>query len=133
MTRAKLPFVALKVLEEKGPCSCTELGALMGMTREAARNHVRFLSLLEPKVIYIQGWKPALGYGKGSGGPIWAAGDLPNEPQPPQIGRRPKVVREEDDEEYLEKSIRAEVKVKAESIKPFRHWQDAALFGEARS
>lgn len=122
---AKLPFVALAMLQEKGPCSCAELGELMGKTREAARNHIHFLSLMVPKVVYISGWKPDLGSGMGSGGPIWAAGNLPDVAKPEPAVRKTKRMRVESTSEYAENRLRTEIQSKAASIRPFR---DPMLF-----
>lgn len=127
-----LRYAALALIEEHGPISCSALGELMGLSREAARNHVKVLADQDDKVIYIADWTPALGYGRGSSGPMWAAGDKTDAPKPPQLGRRPKAERTEEDEaEYSEKRLMIEIRNKAKLIRPFRHWQDIAFFGEA--
>ncbi len=122
----KKMFVVLEVLKEHGPLSSVEIGEIMGMTGAAVRDHLYNLQTLTPKVVYIHSYRPSLGYGKGRGGPLWSAGDLPNAHKPVQVGRRPKAVREDDDEdEYSENRIRNEIRNKAKNIKPFR---DPMLF-----
>lgn len=129
----KKMFVVLEFLKEHGPISSPQLGEKMGMSREAARSHINYLREQMPKSVYIHSWSPSLGFSKGRSGPLWAVGDAEDAPQP-LVRIRPKKspLGALDDDGY-EVHLRNELMKRAMEIKPFRHWQDVAFFGEVKS
>jgi hypothetical protein len=126
----KKMFVVLKVLQDNGPLSSVELGALCSMTGSATRDHLYNLREITPKVVYVHSWRPSLGYAKGRTSQLWAAGDAEDAVQPP-ARQRPKkspIHILKDDE--CDGHMLSELRKRSKQIQPFRHWQDVAFFGE---
>lgn len=128
----KKMFVVLEVLKEHGPLSSVDLGALMGITGASTRDHL--YNLRDMHEVHVHSWRPALGYKMGRSCQLWAAGDAKDAPKPLLRSHHAKkslhVLKDEDD--GYEVHLHNELRKRAKEIKPFRHWQDVAFFGEVR-
>lgn len=117
----------VKLLEKHGPISVSDLARHMKIGRTSLNYHISVLH--DQKRIYVSGWA---GFNRqGSPVRLWCVGDKPDAEKP--LESAPVTPRKESEQEKWERImserddlIRARL---AATIKPFRHWQDVALFG----